>query len=64
MLHVALALNRSGDLVVELEPNEPGQRASLGESPCIDLAMLIGATSDVRSDAGVERTVRPVRVMI
>ena len=33
MLHVALALDRRGDILVELVPDQSCQRVSFGESP-------------------------------
>jgi hypothetical protein len=61
MLHVALALDRRGDVLIELEPHQPRQRVALGESLAETFAMLIARRAMSAVTPGVERAVRMVR---
>src|ERR1700723_1781328 len=55
-LHVALAVDRRCDVLVELVPHQPCQLVSFGESAAESFAMFIGPASDISSDASVKRT--------
>jgi hypothetical protein len=61
MLHVALRLDRGGDILVELVLHQSCQGVSLGEPLAQTFAMLISAASDISGDASVERAGGTVR---
>src|ERR1700733_12952941 len=60
MLDVRLALNGIGDSLVKLRVDESLEPVPLGESRHECFTMFIGASTDVRGDAGVENAVRAV----
>jgi hypothetical protein len=61
VLDVALSLDGSADVFVELHPDEPLQTITTGEPFDEPLVMLIGAPRDIRRHAGIERSVWTVR---